>query len=70
MVTLDDIREHVRRNRWGMLTDLAFAVVWVTIVEVLFSVVDGPQFAYYLFMFAGILVYYLLFTMPLQTDEE
>lgn len=47
-----------REERWGMLTDLAFAVVWVTMVEVLFRVVDGPTWAYYLFMLSGIVAYY------------
>lgn len=41
-----------------MLTDLAFAVVWVTLISVFFDLVDGPQWAYYMFMLAGIVAYY------------
>ena len=55
---LDAIRDHVREHKWGMLTDLAFAVVWVTIVSVFFDLVDGPRWAYYMFMLSGIVAYY------------
>ncbi len=51
-----------RNERWGILTDLAFAVVWVTLVEVLFQFVDGPTWAYYLCMVSGIVAYYALIT--------
>lgn len=57
----DRLSEYVRRNRWGLLTDLAFAVVWVTLVEVVFALLDGPQWAYYLFMLAGIVAYFGFF---------
>ncbi len=44
-----------------MVADLAFAVVWVTVVSLLFEVVDGPQWAYYLFMLAGVGAYFAFF---------
>ncbi|NHN47357.1 hypothetical protein G9464_07080 [Halostella sp. JP-L12] len=58
MSRLDDIQDRVREQKWGMLTDLAFAVVWVTVVTVFFDLVDGPQWAYYMFMLAGVIAYY------------
>jgi hypothetical protein len=44
-----------------MVTDLLFALVWVTLVEVFFTVVEGPQWAYYLFMLAGVAAYFGFF---------
>ena len=57
MTSADRLREHGP----GMLTDLAFAVVWVTVVSLLFEAVDGPRWAYYLFMFAGVVAYFGFF---------
>jgi len=61
MSLVDCIRDHVREHRSGMVSDLLFALVWVTIVELFFRFVDGPQWAYYLFMLAGILAYFGFF---------
>jgi hypothetical protein len=58
---VDSIRNHVREHRSGMVTDLLFALVWVTLVEVFFTVVEGPQWAYYLFMLAGVAAYFGFF---------
>ncbi|MFC4986601.1 hypothetical protein [Saliphagus infecundisoli] len=58
MTTLRERLETVREQRWGMAADLAFAVVWVTMVEVLFTVADGPTWAYYACMFAGVVAYF------------
>jgi hypothetical protein len=41
-----------------MFTDLVFAVAWVTLVNVIFRSVDGPTWAYYPFMLAGVAAYY------------
>jgi hypothetical protein len=57
----DRLREHVADNRSGMIVDLAFALVWVTGVTLLFEVLRGPQWAYYLFMLAGVAAYYAFF---------
>lgn len=57
MTGIDKIRDYVRENRSGMVVDLVFAVVWVTLVNVIFDVVQGPRWAYYLFMFAGVIAY-------------
>lgn len=61
MSIVDTITDHVREHRSGMVSDLVFALVWVTIVEGFFSVVDGPQWAYYLFMLAGVVAYFGFF---------
>ena len=61
MSIVDTISNHVREHRSGMMSDLVFALVWVTIVEVFFNFVDGPQWAYYMFMLAGIVAYFGFF---------
>ena len=61
MSAIDRFREVVDQYGRGMATDLAFAVVWVTLVEALFTLVQGPQWAYYLFMVAGIVAYFGFF---------
>ena len=61
---MTDIREWLetaREERWGLLADLAFAVIWVTVVDVLFRVLEGPDWAYYMFMLAGIVAYFGFF---------
>lgn len=63
MSQLDRVAEYVGENRWEMLTDFAFAVAWVTIVTVFFDLVDGPRWAYYMFMAAGVVAYYLMYGM-------
>lgn len=45
----------------GLLVDLTVAAVWVTMVEMLFQFLDGPTWAYYLLMIAGIVAYFGLF---------
>lgn len=61
MSIVDTITNHVREHRSGMMSDLVFALVWVTIVEIFFNFVEGPQWAYYLFMLAGIVAYFGFF---------
>lgn len=67
------LRSHVTDNRFGMLADLVFALVWVTGVSLFFDVVDGPQWAYYMFMAAGIPAYFGFFfslELALEWQEE
>lgn len=61
MSVIDTVRDHVREHSGGMLADLAFAVIWVTAVTVLFDLLQGPQWAYYLCMFAGVIAYFGFF---------
>jgi hypothetical protein len=58
MSLADAIRDHVREHRSGMLFDFVFAVVWVTLVSLLFDVLQGPQWAYYLALASGVAAYY------------
>ncbi len=53
-----------------MVADLAFAVVWVTGVSLLFEVVDGPRWAYYLFMLAGVAAYFAFFWSLKAASEQ
>lgn len=55
---LSAIGEHVRENKGGMLFDLVFAVVWVTVASVLVELLRGPEWALYLLLAAGIPAYY------------
>lgn len=67
----DRVRSHVSENRTGMLQDLAFAVVWVTLVSVLydFAFADSPQWVLYMFMLAGIPAYFGFF-ISLEMAKE
>ena len=58
---LERLGDHLREHRGGIVTDLLFAVAWVTLVNALFRVVDGPTWAYYLLMAAGVVAYYGFF---------
>lgn len=58
MSALDRLGEYVREHRGGLLTDFVFALAWVTLVNAIFAVVDGPQWAYYMLMLAGVLAYF------------
>ncbi|AFK20969.2 hypothetical protein E6P09_17575 (plasmid) [Haloferax mediterranei ATCC 33500] len=70
MSLTETIREHVREHRSGMLTDLLFALVWVTGVTVLFDVLNGPQWAYYLCLGAGVVAYYGFFASLEAAREQ
>jgi len=65
----DSLTEYVRNNHSGLVTDLVFAVVWVTVVSVIFEVVDGPDWAYYAAMLAGIVAYFGFFA-SLEVAKE
>lgn len=55
------VRDHVREHRSDMVVDLAFAVGWVTVVTALFEFLQGPQWAYHLCLFAGVVAYFGFF---------
>lgn len=63
---LERLGDYLREHRGGIVTDLVFALVWVTLVNALFGVVDGPTWAYYLLMAAGVVAYYGFF-LSLET---
>ncbi|MUW15942.1 hypothetical protein GJ633_16070 [Halorubrum sp. CBA1125] len=56
----DRLRSQVREHRVGMIYDLAFAVVWVTFVSLLYDVAfaSAPRWVLYMFMLAGIPAYF------------
>ena len=63
--------ESARADRWGLLLDLAFAIGWVTLVDLLFRVLEGPTWAYYMFMLAGIIAYFgFIASLELATQQE
>ncbi|WP_435335184.1 hypothetical protein [Haloarchaeobius sp. TZWWS8] len=55
------VRQHVSENGSGMAVDLAFALAWVTLVTLLFQVLQGPSWAYQLCLAAGVVAYYGFF---------
>lgn len=55
------VGNHIDEHRSGMLVDLVFAMAWVTVVSVLFELVDWPQWAYYVTMGAGVVAYFGFF---------
>ena len=58
---LERLDDHLREHRGGIVTDLLFAVAWVTPVNALFRVVSGPTWACYLLTAAGVVAYYGFF---------
>ena len=59
---IDRVREHVVENRDTVLADLAFAVVWVAVVTLLFDVLSGPRWVYHLTLAGGVVAHYGFFT--------
>ncbi len=61
-----------REERWGMLTDLVFAIVWVTLVEMIFYVAGGgPTWAYYGCMLAGVVAYFgLIWNFNIAVNQQ
>lgn len=70
MSIVDAIRDHVREHRTGMIADFVFALLWVTLVSLIFEVVDGPQWAYYLLMLSGVVAYYGFFASLAAARER
>jgi hypothetical protein len=69
-MSLDSLRDHVSENRRGMLVDVAFAVVWVTLATVVANALHAPDYARYILMLAGIPAYYALFISLDAMDED
>jgi hypothetical protein len=68
---LGTVRQHVHEHRDGMVVDLVFALTWVTLVTVLFDVLQGPEWAYQLCLAAGVVAYFGFFTsLSLAKDQE
>lgn len=59
-----------REERWGILIDLAFAIIWVTFVDLLVGFLEGPTWAYYLLMLAGVVAYFGFFASLKQAKAR
>ncbi|AKH96900.1 hypothetical protein [Halanaeroarchaeum sulfurireducens] len=71
MKLLQRLGEHVQEHHSGMARDLLFALVWVGLVSVIFGLVEGPQWAYYLLLAAGIPAYYgFVFSMGVAKASQ
>jgi hypothetical protein len=68
----DRVRSHVTENRTGMVQDLTFAIVWVTLVSLLFDFVftSAPQWVFYMFMLTGIPAYFGFFISLEMAKEQ
>jgi len=66
----DQVREHVREHRSGMVVDLAFAVVWVGVVTALFDLLQGPTWAYHLSLAGGVVAYFGFFASLTAARNE
>ncbi|WP_276273006.1 hypothetical protein [Haloarcula litorea] len=59
---LETVGDHIREHRSGMVVDFVFALVWVTVVTVVFDLLPGgPQWLYYLTLLGGVVAYYGFF---------
>lgn len=59
MSSIDRFFGYLDREGHGMVFDLAFALGWVGLISVLFSLIGGPQWIYYALLVAGIPAYFL-----------
>jgi hypothetical protein len=58
MTLADSIRDHVAEHHDGMLFDMVFAILWVTVVTLLFRGLGAPQLVYYGALASGVVAYY------------
>ncbi|WP_135852314.1 hypothetical protein [Halorussus salinus] len=66
----ENVRNHVREHRSGMVTDFVFAVVWVAAVSVLFDALQGPRWAYHLSLACGVVAYFGFFASLKLAREQ
>ena len=65
------IGDHIYENKDGIVFDLVFALVWVTIVSAFITIVDGPTWARYLLLAAGIPAYFgFVYSMELAKEYQ
>jgi hypothetical protein len=71
MSLLSRIGNHIYEHKDGMVFDLVFALTWVTIVSAFMLVVDGPTWARYLLLAAGIPAYFgFVYSMELAKNQQ
>ena len=65
------IGDHIYENKDGIVFDLVFALVWVTIVSAFVTLVDGPTWARYLLLVAGIPAYFgFIYSLKMAKEQE
>lgn len=68
---LAKIGNHIYENKDGMVFDMVFALAWVTIVVVFVTIVDGPEWARYLLLAAGIPAYFgFVYSLELAKETQ
>ncbi len=71
MPIAEQLRRYLRDQRWGIIHDLLFALGWVGLVSAFFTIVDGPQWAYYLLMLTGIPTYFgFMYSLSIAKQRE
>ncbi|MFC3476310.1 hypothetical protein [Halobacterium litoreum] len=69
MTLAETVRDHVAEHHDGMLFDLVFAIIWVTVVTIVFGALDAPQLVYYGALASGVVAYYG-FAMSMDLARE
>jgi hypothetical protein len=65
------IGTHISENKDGMVFDLVFALTWATIVSAFVTLVDGPQWALYLLLAAGVPAYFgFVYSLELAKEMD
>lgn len=68
---LSSLGDHIAEHKDGMLFDLLFALVWVTIVSAFVTIVDGPEWARYLLFAVGIPAYFgFVYSLEMAKEHE
>ncbi len=68
---LAKIGNHIYENKDGIVFDMLFALVWVTIVVSFVDFVDGPTWARYLLLVAGIPAYFgFIYSMEFAKESK
>lgn len=71
MGAIDRFFGYLDREGHGMVYDLAFALGWVGLISVLFSLIGGPQWIYYALLLGGIPAYFLFtFSWDLARKQQ
>lgn len=58
----DRLREHVEEHQGGIVADMLFAVVWVTVASLLYELSgNAPRWVLWMYLLAGVPAYFLFF---------
>ncbi len=67
---MSSVADRIRENAGGMFADLVFAVVWVAVVTAVHGVLQGPGWAYYMLLLAGVPAYFVFHASLSAATEE